>query len=66
MKAGKRSATREAWVCCSITSLTRTAYGSLVWRHGKSRWSDAYQASSKPRMAASEEESATWGCIRGA
>ena len=29
-KPGKRSATREACVCCSITSLTSTAHGSVV------------------------------------
>src|SRR3984885_5063536 len=29
--------TRPAWVCWSITSLTSTAHGSLVRRHGRSR-----------------------------
>ena len=26
----------EMCVCCSITSLTRIAYGSVVWRQGRS------------------------------
>src|SRR3954451_15223671 len=45
-QASQRRATREACVCCSITSETRIAYGSRVSRHGSSRPRSAYQSSS--------------------
>ena len=37
-----RDTTRSTWVCCNITSLTRTAHGSRVRRQGRSRpcWSN--------------------------
>ena len=38
--------TRAACVCCSITSLTSSAYGSRVERHGSGRFTRAYQSSS--------------------
>src|SRR3954447_4341138 len=37
MKANHLGITRGACVCCNITSLTRIAQGSRVWRHGRSR-----------------------------
>src|SRR6187200_3353527 len=40
-----RGTTRSTCVCCSITSLTRIAYGSRVRRHGRSRPSRSNQAS---------------------
>ena len=38
-----RGTTRGTWVCWSITSLTRTAQGSRVRRHGRSRRSRSAQ-----------------------
>ena len=49
---GKRSATREACVCCSITSLTSTAHGSVVLRQGTSRAAPAYQPRIRRRTVA--------------
>src|SRR6266545_2681557 len=40
-----RGMTRSTWVCCSITSETRMAYGSRVRRQGRSRPCSANQAS---------------------
>jgi hypothetical protein len=37
MNASHFGITLDAWVCCSITSLTRTAQASRVRRHGRSR-----------------------------
>ena len=37
--------TLATWVCCDITSLTKTSHGSLVWRHGNSRTSVGHHAS---------------------
>src|SRR5436190_3751087 len=43
-QACQRGTTRSTCVCCSITSLTRIAYGSRVRRHGSSRRADANHA----------------------
>ena len=42
----QRGITRSTCVCCSITSLTRIAYGSRVSRHGSGRLFWLYQAKS--------------------
>ena len=44
--------TRFTWVCCSMTSETKIAYGSLVRRHGRSRAYWLYQAKSASCIAA--------------
>src|SRR4029077_8594435 len=46
--------TRETCVCCSITSLTRTRYGSRVRRHGRSRPERRYQERTRLRNIAGE------------
>src|SRR5437879_11047808 len=59
LKVGKRARnrryatrTRDTCVCWTITSLTRTRYGSRVWRHGRSRPERRYQARTRPRSVA--------------
>src|ERR1700692_3535804 len=47
----QRGTTRSTCVCCAITSLTRTAYGSRVFRHGRSRELRRYQSRSSASMA---------------
>ena len=39
-----RGTTRSTWVCCSITSATRTAHGSRVRRQGRSRAERSHHA----------------------
>src|SRR5437762_6343927 len=39
-------------VCCSMNSETRIAYGSLVWRHGRSRPCREYQLNRRRRNSA--------------
>src|SRR6266550_8104568 len=46
--------TRETCVCWSITSLTRTRYGSRVRRHGRSRPEPRYQERTSLRSVAGE------------
>ena len=48
-----RGITRSTCVCCSITSLTRIAYGSVVLRQGRSRPFVWYQARSSSSTGAS-------------
>src|SRR5688500_5225878 len=55
-QASQHGITRSTWVCCSITSDTRIAYGSRVWRQGRSRPFSAYQSS----KAASIEARVDW------
>src|SRR3954447_710744 len=53
--------TVATWVCCSIISLTHTAYGSSDWRQGKLRLCVPYQASrSRPIARATAP-----GAVRG-
>src|SRR5262249_19627384 len=47
----QRDTTRSTCVCCDMTSLTRIAYGSLVFRHGRSRPCSANQASNRSSTA---------------
>src|SRR5467141_887204 len=46
--------TRETCVCWSITSLTRTRYGSRVRRHGRSRPESRYQERTRVRNVAGD------------
>src|SRR3954451_7660873 len=45
-QAVQRGTTRSTCVCCSITSETRIAYGSRVFRQGRSRPFSRYQSDS--------------------
>ena len=45
--------TNATLYCCAITSDTRTAYGSLVWRHGSGRAFASYHAKSRSSTASS-------------
>src|SRR5215467_3505816 len=47
----QRGTTRSTCVCCDITSLTRIAYGSRVFRQGRSRPCSVNQASSRSSTA---------------
>src|SRR5215471_12448311 len=47
----QRGTTRSTCVCCDMTSLTRIAYGSRVFRQGRSRPCSVNQASSRSSTA---------------
>ena len=65
MKASNRSAMRDAWVCWSMTSATRTGHGSRRRRNGSSRCSDRYQVSIRRRIASSVARRGAGGTGRG-
>ena len=49
IQASQRGTTRATWVCWSMTSETRIAYGSRVFRHGRSR---AFRLGTRPTRLA--------------
>src|SRR5215207_8208681 len=58
MNASHFGMTRATCVCCSITSLTSTAQGSRVCRHGRSRSRGIPQCSTAPVCVKTPDESA--------
>src|SRR5439155_18525667 len=61
--ACQRGTTRSTCVCCAMTSLTRIAYGSFVFLHGRSRPFARYHAERSSFTGSREDERSAYGVV---